>query len=145
VGSTKISRVNYDDPAHRRIDRDQFVFVDGSLRPEHFLVMGSGQANVIYDYLVYEHEPTIVEILQTIKSRIYIRLPDFAETMDYHKNNPQERQKAPVISFCGAIEDRLHAGRYFAYVGSSRRGLYMNWCERYRRWDQRCRFLVVSK
>jgi len=136
--------VNYDDPSHRRIDRDQYVFVNDSLRPEHFPVRGKGQAEVIYKYLDYDHEPSAEEVLQDVERRGDVRLPDFAETRDYHKANPEERKEAPVISLCGAIKTRDDKRRV-AYVYAGERGLFLYWSWINPRWDRRCRFLVVCK
>lgn len=138
------ARVNYDNPAHRRIDRDQYVYVNDSLRPKHFSVQGKGQCDVIYDYLEYDHEPTTEEVLADIERRSDIRLPDFAETMDFHNANPRERMKAPVISLCGSVEDE-DGERFVAYVRALGNGLHLSWHLLSNRWVQRCRFLVVCK
>lgn len=136
--------VNYDDPIYGRIDRDQYAFVADGLRPEHFPVRGKGQQEVIYDYLEFDHEPTTEEVMRAVESRGNVRLPDFAETMAYHKANPEERMKAPVISLCGAIEDRVDK-RYVAYVLANEDGVSLYWRWFRNRWLQHCRFLVVCK
>ena len=136
--------VNYDDPAYRRIDRDQYAFVDGSLRPEHFPVRGKGQTEVTYKYLEYDHEASNEEVLQDIARRCDVRLPDFAETMAFHKANPEERVKAPVISLCGSIESR-GGERSVAFIDADDRGVDLGWGWLYKGWIQRCRFLVVCK
>ncbi|MBU1952530.1 hypothetical protein KJ733_06480 [Patescibacteria group bacterium] len=136
--------VKYDDPIYSRIDRDQYVFVADGLRPEHFPVRGKGQTEVTHQYLKYDHEPTTEEVLSTVEGRSDIRLPDFAETMAYHKANPEERMKAPVISLCGTVESG-DGERGVAYVLASGLGLNLDWDWVSLRWDQRCRFLVVCK
>lgn len=136
--------VNYHDPAYRRIDRDQYAFVNAGLRPEHFPVRSNGQVEVIYDYLEYDHEPSIEEVLNDIERRGNIRVPDFAETLAYHKANPEERMKAPVISLCGSIERRL-GPRAVACVSASGFGIRLFWRWLHFRCGQSCRFLVVCK
>lgn len=143
-GQFRKAMVNYDDPAYRRIDRDQYAFVNDSLRPEHFPVRSKGQREVIYDYLEYDHEPSTEEVLNDIERRGNIRVPDFAETLAYHKANSEERMKAPVISLCGSIVNR-GGERNVAYVNASVIGVNLHWHWLSLRWDQNCRFLVVCK
>ncbi len=135
--------VNYDDPAHRRIDRDQhYVYVDNSLIPEHFPIRHTGQADVTFDYITFDHEPTTQEVLDEIERRGDIEFPDFAATRDFHKANPDERKKAPIISLCGSIMDQ-DGHRNVAYVNANENGLNLNWNRIDNRWNQDCRFLVV--
>ena len=136
--------VNYDDPAHRRIDRDEYVYHDDSLTPEHFPIRHTGQADVEYDYITFDHDPTTQEVLDEVERRGDVELPDFANTRDFHKANPDERKKAPVISLCGSITDD-GGYRGVAYVGASARGLSLYWSWIDYRWGQSCRFLVVRK
>ena len=138
--------VNYDDPAHRRIDRDQYVCLADSLRPEHFPVRGKGQYEMVTcEYLECDHELTTKEVLAIIEGRSDIRLPDFAETRHYLWTYPQERMVAPIISLCGVFEVR--GGEHdVSFLCADEGGLNLGWSWFGDRWDQRhCRFLVVRK
>lgn len=136
--------VNYDDPAHRRIDRDQYYYVDNGLTPEHFPIRHTGQADVTFDYITFDHEPTTQEVLDEVERRGDVELPDFAATRDFHKANPDERKKAPVISLCGSFVDRS-GSRYVACVRADEYGLNLGWYWIGHRWNRHGRFLVVRK
>lgn len=141
-GQLRKALVNYDDTAYRRLGRGQHIYVAGGLLPKHFPVRSSGQAEVIYDYLEFNHEPTTEEVVRTVEGRNDIRFPDFAETMTYHETYPQERQEDPVVSFCGANEC-MDGGRSVPDVHADEDGLYLRWGWLTSSWLQRCRFLVV--
>lgn len=141
---TLVAPVNYDDPAYRRIDRDEYYYADNELRPEHFPIRHQGQVNVTFEYITFDHEPTTQEVLDEVERRGDVELPDFANTRDFHKANPDERKKAPVISLCGSVVV-LRGGRGVAYVDAIEGGLGLGWVRVDSRWLQRCRFLVVRK
>ncbi len=141
---TLFAPVNYDDPAHRRIDREKYYNVADSLRSEHFPIRHSGQANVTYEYVTFDHDPTTQEVLDEVERRGDVELPDFANTRDFHNANPDERKKAPVISLCGAIVSR-DGRRGVACVLADAGGLGRGWSWVGGRWSRCCRFLVVRK
>lgn len=138
-GQLRKALVNYDDPAHR-----EYV-MPSDLRPEHYPVRGSGQFEVIYNYLEFDHLTTIKEIIQIVESRSDIRLPDIAETMDYHKENPQERMKAPIISLCGSIEYGLGWFRIACIDAHDDGSLRPSWHNGDYDFLAEFRFLVVCK
>lgn len=146
-GQFRKALVNYYDPAHHRIDCDQYAFVAEDLCPEHFPVRGKGQREVIYDYLEFDHEPTTQEVFSAIEARSDIRVPDFAETRDYHETYPQERMVAPVISLCGTIEtwDRKRSVACVEAYDNKDKGLRLNRYWLGFRWLPCTRFLVVRK
>lgn len=137
--------VKYDDPAHHRIDRDQYASVNDVLRSEHFPVRGKGQIEVVYDYLQFDYEISAEDVISIVKGRSDIRFPDKAETDEYHKTYPQERMIDPVISFCGALMKRDGKFDTIALVHADGDGIQLGRVWLYCGWRPDCRFLVVRK
>ena len=102
------ARVNYGDPGHHKLEKDIYSSVEERLTKKVefdwcFPVKGSGEVDVIYEYIEFEHAPTTLEVLKEIKRRRNVRFPDFAETCEFHAQNPNERKVNPIISICGPV------------------------------------------
>lgn len=133
--------VDHDDPAYRTMPKQggDWYYVDTSLTTAHFPITRKGIEEVTYEYVEFDHEPTTQEVLNEIKRRGLER-PDYAETMAFLKEHPNERKVAPVISLCGLVGDRLVAD-----VDARGFGLRLLWDDLSSRWGQRCRFLAVRR
>lgn len=138
------AHVNYDDPGHHAFNRDEYYYVEGGLSSADFPVRGQGEADVMYEYITFNHDPTTQEVLDEIEQRGNLRVPDFAETRDFHAQNPQERKKGWIVSLGGVVADREGCPGV-ASVGADGDGLGLDWRWLGGRWTRSSRFLAVRK
>lgn len=136
--------VDYASERWESINRAIYAFVADGLTVKDFPIRGTGTAEVTYDYVTFDHEPTTQEVFDEVERRGDARMPDRAESETFLEKNPEERKQAPVIALCGSFTHR-DGFRDVAYVDASADGVRLHWNWVDRRWNQYCRFLVVRK
>jgi hypothetical protein len=142
-----IAHVNYDDPVRHRLFCEGVLYIEKDLQPEHFPIRHQGEADVEFEYVTFDHNPTTQGVFDEIK-RQGLRDPDLAETRAFHNAHPEEQRKATVISLCGSVVER-RGRRRVAYVDAYSHGLDLYLGLSWRWLDDRlprfCRFLAVRK
>lgn len=144
VAPSLTARVTYGNPDHHRLKRDQYRYIEGGLSSADFPVRGTEEADVTYEYVTFDHEPTTQEVLDEIGRRGNLRVPDFAETRDFHAQNPGEREKGWIMSLCGVVT-RRGGDPGVALVDAYVHGLDLDWGWLDTRWRQARRFLAVRQ
>jgi len=143
------ARVNYDNPEHHHFDHRLYSSVEEGLGRNFkfdFQVRGVGKADIAYEYVDFNHTPTLEEVILQIKRRNNLRLPDFAETRDFHSQNPNEQKMEPIVSVCGGI-NHLEDYLYYAHgmISADRCGLHLYKGFPAVRFGWERRFLTVRK
>ncbi len=136
--------VDYASDRWKSINKALYSFVDGGLTVADFPIRGTGTAEVEYDYITFDHEPTTQEVFDEVERRGNCRMPDRAETETFLEKNTEERKQAPVIALCGTLSDR-GGDCGVAFFSASAGGVRLGWGWLDFRWGQNCRFLVVRK
>lgn len=137
-------QVNYDDPGHHTLNPDEYSYVEGGLTEKDFPVRGTGEVDVMYEYVTFDQDPTTQEVLDEIERRGNLRVPDFAETRDFHAQNPGERKGGWIVSLCGVVT-RRKGGPSVASVHADAHGLDLGWGRLDNRWLRSFRFLAVRQ
>ena len=137
--------VDYASARWQSINKTLYAYVDNSLTVEDFPTSGTGAAEVTYEYVEFDHEPTTQEALDEIeRDPRGLRRPDRAEAETFIERNPGEYKERPLIALCGSVADR-DGGRDVAsvYAGAGGVDLYWPWIDD--RWGRPCRFLAVRR
>lgn len=136
--------VDYVSDRWKSINKALYAYVNPELTVEDFPIRGTGTAEVTYDYVTFDHEPSTQEVFDEVERRGDVRMPDRAEAETFLEKNPEERKQAPVIALCGLVAERC-GDRIVACVYASVVVVCLHWGWVDYRWDRICRFLVVRK
>lgn len=142
----KVLTVNGSDPRWKSITKGDYVLVDSDLKVDHFPISNPDTREVEYEEIIFDHDPTFQEILDTIEQRGLCR-PERDEAETYFDNVPDTKEqlgKSPIVALCGSIvkqNDYLYVAN--VYADDRGRDLHFNWIDI--GWDRRLRYLAVRK
>jgi|GEM_PF-3976895 len=135
--------VDYSSNCWKSINNSLRVLVYDGLTVEDFPIERTGTAEVRYDYVWLQGEYTTPLILNEVKRRGNIRLPDRAEAVTFLKKNPKEQEQKFVIALIyGPVSRRK--SRRMACISATCTGVKMHRVSVEDKWLN-CHFLVVYK